>query len=251
MAGAAAAAAIALAPVLPWYFGRDDAIADGARPAVKLMVSNVYVQNRHKRRLFELVAAESPDVVGLVEVNSGWLAKLKRLREAYAYHFEAPDEHFVGLALYSRYPLDDARILKLPDELSTPAIAATLKAPGGDVEIVLVHPMSPESPEAIRRRNEQIRALATYAAGVRGPLVMAGDFNLTMWNAGYRPLVETAGLHNARQGYGVGPSWPALGKLGVPIDHILGTPGVHFRNFRVLGPVGSDHLPVRAEFTVR
>ena len=59
----------------------------------------------------------------------------------------------------------------------------------------------------ISMRNDQIRALAAYAAGVRGPIVLAGDFNLAMWNAGYRPLTD-AGLHNARKGYGVGPSWP-------------------------------------------
>jgi endonuclease/exonuclease/phosphatase (EEP) superfamily protein YafD len=223
----------------------------GARPAVKLLVSNVHNLNRDHRRVTRLVEAEAPDVVGLVEVTSRWLGGLWRLRLRYAYYFESPDELYGGLALYSRFPIVNARILALPEAPSTPAIAATLEAPGGDVEIILAHPYSPADAGFIRQRNEQIRALAAYAAGVRGPLVMAGDFNLTMWNAGYRPLVETAGLHNARQGYGVGPSWPALGPLGVPIDHIFGTPGVHFRNFRVLGPVGSDHLPVWAEFTAR
>lgn len=247
-AATTAAAAVALAPVLPWYFGRDEAPADPARPAVKLLVSNVYYLNHRKRRLLDLVAAESPDVVGLVEVNQSWLRRLEVLRKRYAYHFEAPDEHFVGLALYSRYPLENARVMTLPDE-SPPAIAATLKTPQGDVGIVITHPMSPEGADAIEHRNGQILALSRYVAGVHGPAVVAGDFNLTMWNAGYRPLVDVANLHNARQGHGVGPTWPPFGTMGVPIDHILGTPGVRFRNFRVLGFVGSDHLPVTAEFT--
>jgi endonuclease/exonuclease/phosphatase (EEP) superfamily protein YafD len=249
MAAAAAAAAVALAPVVPWYFGRDDAPDQAARPYLTLLVSNVYYRNHQKRRLLDLVAAESPDIVGLIEVNSRWQRRLKALRELYPYHYEAPDEHFVGLALYSRVPLVNARVLALPGELSTPAIAASLATPGGDVEIVLAHPMSPVSAEIIQRRNQQIRALAEYARAARGPIVMAGDFNLTMWNTGYRPLVDVAGLHNARQGYGVGPTWPDIWKLGVPIDQVLGTPGVHFRNFRVLGAVGSDHLPVFTEFS--
>jgi endonuclease/exonuclease/phosphatase (EEP) superfamily protein YafD len=248
MTVAAAAAAVAFAPVVPWYFGRDDAPEVAARPYLKLLVSNVYYLNHRKRRLLDLVAAESPDVVGLVEVNSGWLERLKTLRARYPYHYEVPDEHFVGLALYSRVPLENARVLALPHELSSPAIAATLKAPGGDVEIVLAHPMSPVGAEYIQRRNQVIRKLSKYAQGADGPLVIAGDFNLTMWNAGYRPLVEIGGLHNARQGYGVGPTWPAPWQIGVPIDHVLGTPRVHFRNFRVLAAVGSDHLPVFTEF---
>jgi endonuclease/exonuclease/phosphatase (EEP) superfamily protein YafD len=248
MAAAATAAAIALAPVAPWYVGRDAAPEVAGRPYVKLLVSNVYYRNYHKRRLLDLVEAESPDVVGLVEVNSGWLRRLKRLRVRYAYHYEVPDESYIGLALYSRFPLENARVLALPGEPSSPAIAATLKAPGGDVEIVIAHPSSPVGAEFIQRRNEVIRELAKYVRDAGGPLVIAGDFNLTMWNAGYRPLVEVAGLHNARQGYGVGPTWPAIWKAGVPIDQILATPDVHFRNFRVLGAVGSDHLPVFTEF---
>ena len=246
-AGAAAAAVLALAPVAPWYFGRDEPAA--ASPAVRFLLANVYYRNRHKRRLLERVAEESPDVVALVEVNLSWLRRLRVLREQYPYHFERPDEAYVGLALYSRFPIEDARVLELRGESSTPAIAATLKAPGGDVEVVLVHPMSPLNAEFIRRRNEQVLALARYAQGVEKPLVMAGDLNLTMWNRGYRPLAEIAQLHNARAGHGAEPSWPALGPLGVPIDHVLGSRGVRFEDFRVLGPIGSDHLPVFAEFS--
>lgn len=251
MAAAAAAAAVALAPAVPWYFGRDAAPDAAAGTHLSLLVSNIYYRNHRKRRLLDLVAAESPDVVGLVEVDSRWLRRLKALRESYPYHYEAPDEHFVGLALYSRVPLENARVLALPGEPSTPAIAARLKAPGGDIEIVLAHPMSPASAAIIERRNQQILALARYVASARGPIVLAGDFNLTMWNTGYRPLVDVAGLQNARQGYGVGPTWPALWKLGVPIDQILGTRGVHFRNFRVLDNIGSDHLPVFTEFSAQ
>ena len=249
--GAVAAAAFALAPVVPWYFGADAAPADPSRPWVKFLASNVYYANHQRRRIQNLIAEEDPDLVGLVEVSSGWLHRLKPLRERYPYYFEVPDEHYVGLALYSRLPLENARVLQLPGEPSTPAIAATLKAPGGDVEVVLAHPMSPISADLVRRRNEQIRALAQYVRAAGRPLVIAGDFNLTMWNGGYRPLVDVAELHNARQGYGVGPTWPSIWRLGVPIDHILGTQAVQFRNFRVLGAVGSDHLPVFAEFSRR
>jgi endonuclease/exonuclease/phosphatase (EEP) superfamily protein YafD len=251
VAASLAAAAVVLAPVAPWYFGQDAAAAEPGRPWIKLFVSNVYYRNDEKRRLLQRVAEESPDVVGLVEVNANWLKRLKPVRERYPYHFEVPDEHYVGLALYSRIPLEDARVVELPGEASTPAIAATLKAPGGDVQIVITHPMSPVAAEYIRRRNAQVRALAEYARETGGPLVMAGDFNLTMWNAGYRPLAEVARLHNARQGYGVGPSWPSIWKLGVPIDQILGTEDIEFRDFRVLGGVGSDHLPLSAEFRAR
>jgi endonuclease/exonuclease/phosphatase (EEP) superfamily protein YafD len=240
---------LALWRVVPWYVDTPSAPEDPSRPYVRLLVSNVHFANRDHERLLALVQAENPDVVGLVEVSARWLRKLKRLRERYPYHYEVPDEHYVGLALYSRVPLEDVRVLRLPGETSSPAIAATLKAPGGDVELVLAHPMSPVGAEYIKRRNLQIAALARHAGAAQVPLVLAGDLNLTVWNDAYRPLVDVAGLHNARAGYGIGATWPAIGPLGVPIDHILASPGVRLRNFRVLSGIGSDHLPVAAEFS--
>jgi endonuclease/exonuclease/phosphatase (EEP) superfamily protein YafD len=248
--GCLALTGVATAQVAPWYFGADDGPVDPARPTVRLLVANVYFANRDRDRIQRLVAAEDPDVVGLIEVSRRFLRGIAPLRERYPHHFEVPNEEYVGLALYSRLPLRDARVLRLPGEDSSPAIAATLEAPGGDVELLLVHPMSPVSAPFLRKRNEQIEALARYAGKARGPLVMAGDFNLTMWNDGYRPLVEAAGLHNARKGHGIGATWPAVGP-GVPIDHVLATPEVRLRNFRVLSRIGSDHLPVFTEFSIR
>lgn len=247
---AAAAAALAIAQLAPWL-GGGAAFADPARAPVKLLVANVHRGNHDHGRLLRLVAAEDPDVIGLVEVTSRWLRGLEPLRAQYPYRHEAPDERFAGLALYSRLPLANARAPTLPGEPSIPAIAATLVAPGGGVEIMLVHPAPPLDAEMIKRRNGQIRALARYARTASLPLVMAGDFNLTMWNPGYRPLAEVGGLRNAREGHGIAPTWPAIGPFGVPIDHVLATPDVQLRGFGVLDGIGSDHLPVFAEFSTR
>jgi endonuclease/exonuclease/phosphatase (EEP) superfamily protein YafD len=245
-----ALAALALAPVVPWYSGANPAADDPARPWVRLLVSNVRHSNHDHRRLLDLVERENPDVIGLLEVNARWLGKLEPLRSRYPHHYEVPGELHLGLALYSRLPLENARKLQLPGNGSTPAITATLAAPGGDLEVVLAHPMSPVGAQYIRQRNMQIAALAKHAATAQLPLVLAADLNLTMWNDAYRPLVQVAGLRNAREGHGIGPTWPALGPIGVPIDHILATGDVSLRNFRVLPGIGSDHFPVIAEFSV-
>ena len=246
-----ALAALALAPVVPWYFGGEAVPDEPARPWIRLVVSNVHHSNRGHVQLLELVEREDPDVIGLLEVNPRWLRRLKPLRARYPHHYEVPGELHVGLALYSRLPLEDVRELGLPGDGSTPAIAATLKTKGGDIGIVLAHPTSPVGADYIRQRNAQVAALAQHAAAARTPFVLAGDLNLTMWNDAYRPLIEVAGLHNARQGHGIGPTWPALGPVGVPIDHVLANRDAVLRNFRVLPGIGSDHYPVAAEFRSR
>jgi endonuclease/exonuclease/phosphatase (EEP) superfamily protein YafD len=246
---AAGAALLPVAQVAPWYFGRDAGDGSAAGPPVKILVSNVYHANRRHERILALIAREGPDLVGLVEVDGEWLRGIDELRRRYPFHYELPDDRYVGLGLYSRLPLEDARTLRLPGS-GLPAIAATLAAPAGDVEIILVHLPAPLDAAQVRRRNDHARLLALHLRQLGKPTVVAGDLNMTMWNRGYRPLAHAGGLANARAGHGVGPTWPALWRLGVPIDHILATDGVRLGNFRVLPSVGSDHLPIAAEISV-
>ncbi len=244
----AATAILALLPVLPWYLPQAAQASEGA--AVRLLVSNVHFQNREHARILRLIEEVQPEVVGLVEVNARWLQALEPLRAAYPFRFEAPEESFAGLALYSRLPLSDARILRIGHS-GSPVIAATMTTPDGEVEFILAHPMSPVSAWHFHRRNEEMRALGRYVGGLKRPIVIAGDLNATMWNRHYLDFVESTSLHNARAGRGVGPSWPAIRWLGVPIDHILATASVTLRNFRVHDSIGSDHLPISAEFSLR
>jgi len=252
-AAALVAAALAILPaaqVAPWYFGADAPGGDAQAPRVKLLVSNVYYGNKQHERIQRLVARENPDVVGLVEIGEEWARSLGDLRSRYPYHYEVPDDRYVGLGLYSRLPLTNARVLRVRDA-GTPTIAATLATPDGDVEIILVHLPSPLDAANIRRRNRQAAELARHVRSLGRPTLVAGDLNMTMWNRGYRPLERDARLANARAGRGVGPTWPAVWRLGVPIDHVLATDGIRFEDFRVLTPVGSDHLPIAAEFSLR
>jgi endonuclease/exonuclease/phosphatase (EEP) superfamily protein YafD len=249
-AAAALGAALAFAPVLPWYLPPGaQADAPAAHP-VKLFVSNVLFRNYQHKKLLRLVGEERPDVIGLVEVTSHWLRKLSALHAEYPYRFELPDEDYAGIALYSRLPISGAHVLQL-DDTNLPAVEATLAAPGGPVRILVVHPTSPVNQEFFELRNRQLRALADYVRQAPHPLVVAGDLNITMWNRHYRPLVDVGALHNAREGHGIGATWPAGWPLGVPIDHVLATSDVQLRNFRVLRPIGSDHRPIAAEFARR
>jgi endonuclease/exonuclease/phosphatase (EEP) superfamily protein YafD len=246
---AVGAALLPVAQVVPWYFGRDAGVAGAAASPVKVLVSNVYYGNRQHERILALIAREDPDLVGLIEVDGDWQRSLGQLRRRYPFHYELPDDRYVGLGLYSKLPLADARTLHLPGS-GLPAIAATLAAPGGGAEIILVHLPTPLDAAQIRRRNDLALALALHVRRLGKPTVVAGDLNMTMWNRGYRPLAHAGGLANARAGHGVGPTWPALWRLGVPIDHILATDGVRLENFRVLPSVGSDHLPIAAHISV-
>ena len=72
------------------------------------------------------------------------------------------------------------------------------------------------------------------------PTVIGGDFNMcrpvVYLSRGYRPLVR-------------GRTWPAHRPVA-QLDHLLAGPGVTLAAQEVGRPVGSDHLPVRAQLAL-
>ena len=239
--------AVNLIPVVPWYLTGTGNSGGHANDAVKVLLSNVYLRNTEYEKLEKLIDEEHPDVLGLVEVNSRWLERVPALHRDYAYMFEAPDDAYVGLAVYSKLALSGSRIVYF-GKSATPAIVSTLHAPGGDVEFVLAHPMPPMSPSLAGRRNAQLREMARYLRATDKPVLLAADLNATMWNPNYRLFAARTGLKNARAGYGIGPTWPAVAVFGIPLDHIMATAPSQLSNFRVHHGIGSDHFAISAEF---
>ncbi len=239
--------AVSLMPVASWSLAASKSGDETPATPVRLLVSNVYLRNSQHARLVNLIEAERPDIVALVEVDSCWLHGLKSLRSDYPYHFEVPDEKYAGLALYSKLPLSNPRILRL-NESATPTLAATLRLPTGEVDFYLTHPLPPLGAAFIRSRNMQLLDLGRHIRTMNRPAVLAGDLNVTMWNRIFQSFAEEAGLRSARGAQRIGATWPALPAIGVPIDHILATTTVQFGRFEVLTGIGSDHFPISAEF---
>ncbi len=247
MIASVACMAVSLTPVVSWSLAASKGGNETPATPVRLLFSNVYLRNRQHARLASLIKAERPDVVALVEVDSSWLQGLKSLRSDYPYQFEEPDEKYAGLALYSKLPLANPRVLRV-NETATPTITATLRLPTGEVDFYLTHPLPPIGAAFIRSRNDQLRDLGHYIRTMKRPAVLAGDLNVTMWNRGFRSFAEETGLRSARGAHRIGPTWPAMRAIGVPIDHILATAPVQFGRFEVLTGIGSDHFPISAEF---
>jgi endonuclease/exonuclease/phosphatase (EEP) superfamily protein YafD len=70
-----------------------------------------------------------------------------------------------------------------------------------------------------------------------------------------RLVADGGGFERPRR---LGPTWiartlpDALRRtVGLPIDHVMAKRGIVLHDVRRLGDVGSDHLPVLAEFSLR
>lgn len=220
------------------------------------MSYNVEFASFHQPATLDAIAAAGADVVMLQEVNLVWERALhERFDGVYPHAAYHAKRGAGGLAVLSRFPLQDDRLLPPTDWF--PAQHVVVDAPAGPVQLLHVHlhPMLDggdpvkgyfTSPPIRRREIE-----AYVAALVPGlPVIIAGDFNEEP-GGGVFAFLETRGLR--RVDTGATPTWEYHGdwkgqpvNLRLRLDHVvLGAP-LTASAAEVLSAGASDHRPVVA-----
>jgi endonuclease/exonuclease/phosphatase (EEP) superfamily protein YafD len=146
------------------------------------------------------------------------------------------------MALFSRYPLAGVEVLAL-DASTHLAVLARINVDGTVVTLLSLHPPTPVRTHKFLNRNKQFSEAAALLRSSKGPRVIVGDLNTTMWSPYFQKLLAESGLRDAKLGFGVLPSWPQpLPRfLQIPIDHCLVSNDISVAGIRSGGGTGSDH----------
>jgi endonuclease/exonuclease/phosphatase family metal-dependent hydrolase len=176
-----------LDPAGPFYAtthgdGRD------REPEVRIVTFNVERGRRVDRAIAALQAhpaLREADIVVLQEMSAEGVEAVARALRMNSAYFPASREPGGGAdwgnAILSPWPLADARKLLLPhrsvgSRRARTATSARLLRPAGAVRVYSTHLGSVWGTTEARRRDQAEKILAD-AAGVREPVVIAGDFN--------------------------------------------------------------------------
>ena len=229
-----------------------------ARPAESNLSIITYNANRDRvsqqgpQQIIDLVAYNQPDVAVLLEIGAPASREIKqRFAADYPYSTVLFDSFEDGTLLLSKFPLENQHTHQY--EGGRTFLYIDIAHPNDAVHLIAAHPINPF--ENMRLRNRQLSGIADYVQTVDGPVVLAGDLNVTLWSSWYKRL-EQAGLINVRQGYGVMPTWkipevPFRYRLvHLPLDHILVNGELDIFSADILPNFGSDHAPVRADLFV-
>lgn len=215
-------------------------------PPLSLILANVHRPNADKSRAVAYLRDRQPDVAVLLEIDAAWAASLSSLDEIYSHRIIETRKDNFGIAILSRWPLEDGRVVEFGGT-PYPNIVATVRFHGRDVRLIATHPYPPYDAAHSAALRAQLAAVAAEAAAATEPCIVAGDFNTTPWSLAYRMFVARSGLRDTALGRGVQATWNArLPAPRIPIDHVFASPDLAVLR-RVLGPdVGSDHFPVEA-----
>ncbi|MBB2970172.1 endonuclease/exonuclease/phosphatase family protein [Mesorhizobium sp. RMAD-H1] len=224
--------------------------ASDSQPLYSLLQLNLRYNNQDPAEVLRLIAREKPDIITLQEVSVEWEPKVKLLEARYPYRqYCRTSPNAWGVDILSRRPFaEGSQSGCVGDGLMA---FARFDLGGTPVSVVALHLSWPWP----FRQPRQINFVLPHLARLDDPLLIAGDFNATPWSNAVRRIEAATGTHHLS---GIGPSWlhwalPAgLARyIGLPIDQVLVSSGIDVTRIGTLAPAGSDHLPVRLDFSVQ
>lgn len=184
----------------PLYIPATPATAHGS--SLRFLLANVHTANANHQRLLDLIEHGRPDVIVLLETNGAWIEALSSLNDTYPYRELQPRGDNFGMAVYSRVPMKEVKVIELAGS-TVPTISAQAEIGEDIITFISTHPLPPVSSQYAKTRDRQLVALAELVSRTTGPVVVLGDLNTTSWSPRFADLLRDANLRDSRQGFGL------------------------------------------------
>jgi endonuclease/exonuclease/phosphatase (EEP) superfamily protein YafD len=240
-----------LSPLWPYVGAAPPKVAaDG--PGLKLVSANLNHLHADAAALGQFLQTTDADIVILTELAGHLEPALADAATRFPHRLRTPGHRHnpFGLLVLTRRPLQQASMHR-PFGISFPIVEFRYcldETPVSCLTVIALHAVRPQEDDDLRDRMLGFAfERARLASASREPVIVAGDLNLTPFSPVFNRFAAI-GLRDAGLGQGWQPTWPsALGVAGIPIDHVLLSPGIDVRQYRRLDAMGSDHRPIQVE----
>src|SRR5258705_3687924 len=234
-----------LAYLVPYYFSKPTPDIKASAASLRLLQVNLLLSNEYYETLLAAATEADADVIVLQELTEECWKHLGILAEHYPHVEALPRPGGSGMAILSRYPLEEAKTLTL-DASNHIAQIAQVNVLSTSVTILALHPPTPVSSARFKNRNRQFHEAGDILRNLKGPRILIGDLNTTMWSPYFTDLTIRSGLRDARLGFGLRTSWPMPLPwfLRLPIDHCLVSNDIIVERVQLGRRTGSDHRPL-------
>lgn len=217
--------------------------------AIRIVVSNVEMENDATSHWSRVILEARPDVLIAVEVDTNWMERISHLRRQFKYEVAYPQSNWYGMVVLSNLPLSDGAVRFLVQD-DVPSVHAFVDLPSGQkVRLVAVHPRPPEPIRDVdaRHRNAELVLIAKELDGGM-PAIVGGDLNDVAWSSTTRLFLRLSKLLDPRRGRGFFNTFHAKHRwFRFPLDHIFHSRHFTLRRIERLRQVGSDHFPMLIE----
>ncbi|MBL8795278.1 MAG: endonuclease/exonuclease/phosphatase family protein [Planctomycetia bacterium] len=238
---------------LPW---RNLFASAPMRPTVRVLSLNTDRTRLDAPALARLLRDTDPDIVALQEWTS---RNEKTVFESDGWEMRRDGEFYLA----TRFRILSAELMQEPPAAQHDFCRYVLETRQLKLHVINLHLQTPRgSLAAVRydwkhgyekleantaQRRQQSRAGSDWARQVDGPLLIAGDFNMTDESAVFHEFWSPYPDAWTQAGSGWGYTYRNR-RTAIRIDHILSGPGWRCRRCWVGPDLGSEHLPVIADF---
>lgn len=212
---------------------------------LRILMTNVLMDNREADGLIKMALEEDPDVVLAVETDDWWDEQLRVLEERLPHTCHEPLPNTYGLHFFSKLETRDAAI-RHTVEHDIPSVRAEIRLRSGAwIEFIGVHPKPPDINQDVAERDAELVLVGREATRSGLPSIVAGDLNDVAWSHTTRLFQRISGLLDPRVGRGLYATFNAkIPVLRWPLDHLFHDPRLTLVELRRLPFFGSDHFPV-------
>jgi len=220
---------------------------------ISIISVNVYQFNERYEELIKLVREVKPDILLTMETNQAWEDAMTEIEGEYPNFKKVALENTYGIHFYTKLP---AKSIKanyfIADHL--PSIEASLLTENGiPFTFFGVHPPppSPTEEDNSRERDGELLSIGKKVIETKGPVIVVGDFNNVAWAKSSILFRKTSELIDPRIGRGFVSTYHARYRLlRFPIDLFFHSTDIFIEDFKTLGNIGSDHLPLFCKFFI-
>lgn len=214
---------------------------------IRLLIFNVYMENRDYAKFLRLVEKVNPDLILLAEPDEAWVRAIAALDENYPFSVKYPLDNAYGIVLFSRLKLENPQ-LKFIIEDDIPSIHTGVRLASGDLaRLYCLHPRPPIPPENDRstERDAELIIVGRMIEGTDTPTIIAGDLNDVAWSRTTSLFQKLSNLLDPRIGRGFFSSFHAdYPFIRFPLDHVFHSNHFRLHELKRLPHTGSDHFPI-------
>ena len=212
--------------------------------------------NGNLKKILDFIKSVNPDIIGLIEVDSGSFRSQKN-NQAEGIAWELQHDHIYR----SKYPVNSVAhklpLLKKQGNaiLTNREIVSqkfhyfrqgvkrlVIELELTELTVLLVH-LSIK----FRHRHYQLQDLYSLVKDIKKPVILAGDFNVLWGDRELQLFLAATGLKNANKNGQ--PSHPSRAPRR-QLDYIFHSPQIRITDFEIPRVKFSDHTPLVCEFDI-
>lgn len=237
--------------ILPYYLPKKNSTQNVTTFPFKVMTANIEYKNLSYDKLLESVKTANPDILILQELTEVWRQNVKGLENNYAYFQTEARKGGSGLAIFSRFPIQDLEVLDF-DESGRASIFCKIRLGEKLLSLLTIHPSTPMNKIQFLSRNKHFAEAAKIINAASEPKMLIGDMNTTMWSPYFSQLAADSGLRDVRIGKGLLTSWVSFfpAPFRIAIDHCLISKTIELEDVSIGDFTGSDHLPLIVDLKI-